>query len=595
MKRILAVWLILCCLLMTVPTALATEPVPEEESAVEETEEILEEAPVQEAEKEPVQQTVQEVDPLEGVTAFRRVEITCLVGENGQTYISQKVMMNVAGVLEEITFAFPAGAKNREVENYRTKSYSEDGIHYLTIQSKTGFSGEQVFTLSYTLKDTVSAGEESQKLTLPLLEAQKYPVGVVALAVNLPKTYASMPKFSSGYYGELIEDYMTINTTATAVTATVNDILQDSDSLTMNLTVEDGYFSGRYSTGGGGFLRIATLVVALAALILWWRGLRSGALRVQARTLPPDGVNPGDIPFLLAGGKADFNLLVSHWGTLGYLSFFVNKSGHVLLRRRMPMGNERRAFERKLFDLLFAEGDICDGASMRYNQVGRKAQMVIPRYWVRRLYDKNSGSPGLVQGLADLACGLATMAAMDNLAPAKLHGLFLVLGLVTGYALSALLRTAFAGYYLSDWRKVAIGASCGLLLLILGGLGHVAAIMAPTVALSAFLAWRTVHGGRLSAYGTQVLEQTMGFRRFLLHGDTYHLMQMAHRDPQYFYKILPYAEAMGQGRRFVAAFQDVNLEPCQWFESARGVPSDTLRFYDRYLDALDMLNISLEK
>lgn len=598
MKRIIAAWMAVCCLLLTVPSVLA-EPVPEEEIIAEEVvEETAEEEPVEEPEEEepaPTQEPAQQIDPLSDTTALKRVEIICLVDGSGETRITQNIKMNVIGVLEEITFAFPGHAKNREVEGWRTKSFSENGIRYLTVSSKSGFSGEQTFTLSYTVKDTVSAGEESQKLTVPLLEAQKYPVGVVALAVNLPKTYASMPVFTSGYYGELIQDYMTINTTATAVTATVNDILQDSDSLAMTLTVEEGYFSGRFGKGGGGFLRVAALVLAAVALIFWWQGIRSSSMPVQTRPLPPDGVNPGDVPFLLSGGKADFNLLVSHWATLGYLSFYINKSGHVVLRRQMSMGNERREFERKLFDLLFAEGDLCDGASVRYHKVGRKAQEVIPRYWTRRLYDKSSGSPALVHYLTDLACGFATMAAIDAVAPARLHGLFVLLGLVAGWALSAILRSAFGAYYLGDWRKTAIGAACGLLLLILGGLGEAAAIMAPTVAVSAFLAWRTVHGGRPGTYGRQVLSQTLGFRRYLLHADVHQLLQMLHRDPQYFYKILPYAEAMGQGRRFVAAFQDVNLEPCQWFSSVRSVPTDALRFYDHYLDALDMLNISLEK
>lgn len=611
MKRFVAALALLCCLLLLIPTVLAepaaeeTEEITAETDSVEETplagedadESLEEEVPTkpQKEEKSGEKASAEKVDPLSGVTCLRRVEIISIVNKNGEARISQTIKMEVYGVLEEITFAFPAGAKNRVVEGYRTKSSIEDGIRYLTVRNKSGFGGEQVFNLSYTLKDLVSAGEESQKLTLPLLEAQKYPVGVVALAVNLPETFASMPRFSSGYYGELIEDYMTINTTATAVTATVNDILQDSDSLTMHLTVQEGYFSGRFGSGGGGFLRILALVLALIAVIFWWKGIRHSTLRVHSRTLPPDGVNPGDVPFLLSGGKADFNLLVSHWATLGYLSFYVNKSGHVILRRRMSMGNERRTFERKLFDLLFGEGELCDGASIRYQKVGQKAEMVIPRYWMKRLYNKSSGSPVLVQGIASLACGFATMAAMDAAAPEKLHGLFLLLGLIAGCALGALIPRAFGGFYLNNWKDVTIGSACALLLLILGGLGDIAAIMAPVVGVAVFLAWRMVRGGRPSDYGEQVFSQTLGFRRFLLHADVHHLLQMLHRDPQYFYKILPYAEAMGQGRRFVAAFQDVTLEPCQWFESAREVPMDALSFYDRYLDALDMLNISLER
>ena len=119
--------------------------------------------------------------------------------------------------------------------------------------------------------------------------------------------------------------------------------------------------------------------------------------------------------------------------------------------------------------------------------------------------------------------------------------------------------------------------------------------MVPCVALAVFIGWQTTHGGRRSPYGTEVITQTMGFRQFLLHASENHLQQMVRRDPQYFYKILPYAEAMGLGRRFVSLFHDIRLEPCQWFESADGTPLNATVFYDHYLDALDMLNISIQK
>ena len=603
MKRFFAAVLLLCLLLTMTPAAYAEPTEAEAPAAEDAVEEEAAEMPAEEPEQEAAEPEEAEpeaeeapIDPLAGETAIRRAEITGIVDEKGTATISLNLQVNVVGVVEELRFAVPENAKNREVSGYKFKSSSENGLRYLTVSSKTGFSGEQSFTLTYTLSGLVSKGEESQKLELPLLAAQEYRVGQVALAVNLPQNFTSLPSFISGYYGEIIEDYMEFTTSSTAVTGTVNVIMQDSDSLTMTLTVPEGYFAGNH--GEGKLSKVMTvLVVLLVALTLlyWWRTLQNAPLRVQTRTLPPDGVNPGDLPFLLAGDSADFNMLVSHWATLGYLSFYVNKSGHVILRRRMSMGNERRKYEQKLFDLLFGNDNLCDGASVRYKKVGERAMAVLPRYWGRRLFDKRSGSPFLVKALSALACAFATVLAMDVVAPDKLHGLFLVVGFVAGFALCWMLQGIFGKYYLSDWVQTAIAGCCGLLLLILGGLGGVALTMAPTVAVAAFVGWQTTHGGRRSPYGNEVISQTLGFRRFLLHASEHHLLQMVRRDPQYFYKMLPYAEAMGQGRRFVALFHDVKLEPCQWYEAARGTPTTATAFYDHYLDSLDMLNISIRK
>ncbi len=595
MKRLLAGLVLLCCLLLCTPWALAVSEDDAQTPETDELTEVPEEAPEEET-PVPQMEAVPETDLLAGETAIRSVRITCIVDGRGNATVSQEVELSIVGALREIRFAFPGEARNRQVVGMRTKASAENGLRYLTVSNEMGFMGTQSFTLSYTQDKLVSGGQDSQKLSVPLLVPQDYRVGTVSLAVNLPREFTSYPTFSSGYYGEIIEDYMTVETLPTAITATVNGILQDSDSLTMDLTLPKGYFSGSFGQGIGSTLR-TVLVILLIVLTLgfWWQTLRNPGLRVQVRTLPPDGVNPGDLPFLLAGGNADFNMLVSYWATLGYLSFYIDRAGHVILKRRMSMGNERRKYEKKLFDLLFGNSDHCDGASVRYKKVGERAMSVIPRYWQRRLYDKSSGSPVLARWLCALACAFATVSAMDSLAPARFHGFFLLLSFVAGFALCIIAISACGMFYLRDWKKLGIGIAAGFLLLLLGGLGGVAGLMAPSVALSVFIGWQTIHGGRRSLYGTEVISQTLGFRRFVSSANDHHLSQMLRRDPQYFYKMLPYAQAMGQGRQFVSQFHDVQLEPCHWFEQSDVTPLTATGFYEAYLDTLDLLNISIQK
>ena len=161
--------------------------------------------------------------------------------------------------------------------------------------------------------------------------------------------------------------------------------------------------------------------------------------------------------------------------------------------------------------------------------------------------------------------------------------------------MSWMIFKACGAYYLNDWVWTGVGIGCGLLLLIVGGVGGATVTMLPSVAASALLGWQAAHGGQRRPYGDEVIGQTLGFRRFLHNATDRHVVQMLRRDPQYFYKILPYAEAMGQGRHFVALFHDCRLEPCQWYDSARGIPNTASAFYDHYADTLDMLNLSIRK
>lgn len=593
MKRLLAVLLLCCCLLTAMPIAMA-EPDAETEPVAEQPETPAEETPAEEPPAEETPQT--DLSVLASETAIRTMDIVVTIDEGGRASVTQTVELAVVGDLKEVRFSFPEGAKKTDIAGHWTSSDKEHGIKYLSVSNRKGFTGTQTFQLSYTLNDLVKGGEDSQILTLPMLSLQDYQIGILNFSISLPKDFEGDPRFSSGYYNIYVEDIMTYTYDGGVITGTVTQIMRDNDTLSMTLTLPEGYFAGRY-----GESKLSAVMTVLIFLILalvavyWFRTLKNPPLRVHARTLPPDGVNPGDVPFLLAGGHADFNMLISHWAVLGYLSFYVNKSGHVILRRRMSMGNERRAYERKIFDLLFGGENLCDGASIRYKRVGEKAMAIVPRYWAKRIYEKRSGSPALARLLCCVACAFATMLAMDVVAPEKLHGLFLLVSLIAGYAMGWTIPKACGAYYLQDWIFMGIGMGCGLLLLIVGGMGGSTLTMLPTVAMTAFIGWQTVHGGMRRPYGDEVIGQTLGFRRFLHHAADHHVMQMLRRDPQYFYKILPYAEAMGQGRHFVSLFHDCQLEPCQWYESARSTPTTASAFYDRYVDALDMLNISLQK
>ena len=606
MKRILAVLLLCCCLLTGIPVAMA-EPAPEPESAPQETqvseeetettpEEQPEEAPAEEETEEEQQSEEVDLSVLSSETHIRSMQINVTLDEGGRATMTQTIELYVVGERDELRFSFPEGAKRIDIPGYWTGSDKEKGIKYLTVSNRKGFTGIHVFNLTCTMDKLVSGGEASQILTLPLVSLQDYQIGVLTFTVSLPQEFAGSPRFSSGYYNNHVEELMSVASASGVITGRMNQIMRDNDTLTMTLALPEGYFAGRY---GESKLTPVMTVLIFAILLLaagyWFHTMKNPPLRVHARTLPPDGVNPGDIPFLLAGGSSDFNLLVCHWAVLGYLSFYINKSGHVILRRRMSMGNERRAFERKLFDLLFGGDNLCDGASLRYKKVGDKAMAVIPRYWSKRLYEKRSGSPFVARTLCSAACALATLLAMDAVAPEKLHGLFLFVSLIAGYAMGWMIPKACGAFYLNDWVYTGIGIGCGLILLIVGGMGGATLTMLPAVAVTAFIGWQTCHGGMRRPYGDEVIGQTLGFRRFMHNASDHHVMQMLRRDPQYFYKILPYAEAMGQGRHFVSLFHDCKLEPCQWYESARSIPTTASAFYDHYIDTLDMLNISLSK
>ena len=522
----------------------------------------------------------------------------CLIDGAGSCQVTQSVTINIIGIENELRFPLGPNAKQASIAGYKARKVNEDGYTVLVLTNEAGFSGSRTFTLNYTLEDLVTEQDEVQTLTLPLL-SPKWPWQIESFdfTVTLPAEFTDSPDFSSGYYGDVIEEYMSVSTVGTVVGGSVMEPLKDHEALQMTLSLPKGYFSGSYvSWSANWFASILVVVLALLAVVYYLRTLYSGRMRTGSRATPPEATLPCDMPYLLACKKPSFNMLICHWASLGYLTIAVSKRGNVQLRRRVIMGNERRAIEVRLFGALFADGDVCDGASLRYKKTAAKAMDAIPRFWHRRLYDKRSGNVLVMQALACLAAAIAFLLSMSLLLPAMpARWLLLILCVPAGAALGRLMQLAASTYYLSDYLMLAMGVLSGLLMLIVSRLGGGTLTVLVAVVLNVFTGVATRHGGKRTASGNKLVAQAIGFRRYLRRAGGNHLIAAQKRDGQFFYKLLPYAEAMGMGAAFAKKFGDTTIDSCDWYETAEPLPKTAEGFYGHLRQTLSLLDMSIRK
>lgn len=519
----------------------------------------------------------------------------CLVAANGSCQVTKTVTIDFSGVQQSLTIPLGVNPKRASVAGYHAKKTVEDGYTLFRLESDAGFSGSRTFTVSYTLSGLVTETDGNQTMTLPLLCPKwDYPIEHFSFTVTMPKELETVPSFTSGYYGDVIEDYMTAVRQGAVLMGDLDTSLKDHESLQMTLELGPRYFSGTYSGWSANWVAAAfCLLFALLALGYWALTLRSTRLTASSRALPPDSALPCDLPFLLAGARPDFNMLLCHWAALGYLSVDVDPQGHVSLLRHMYMGNERRGLEGKLFSALFAKADRCDGASLHYKNTAKSAIGALRRYWARRLYDRASGNVLVMRLLTCLCSAVAVLSAMSLLLPVlPLRGLLLALSFVLGFALSLPVQRAAARWYLRNPASLALGGVCAVAMLVLGNLSGTFLLLLLAAGLSVLTGILTRHGGRRSRAGTQLISQILGFRRFLLRASPAHLQQRLLRDPQYFYRTLPYAEAMGLGPAFARKFGDTELEPCEWYHEPN-LPRTALGFYEKLQETLTLLNFSI--
>ncbi len=520
----------------------------------------------------------------------------CLVAGNGSCQVTQTVTIEFTGIEQSLTIPLGANAKRASIAGYHAQKTVEDGYTLFQLKDDAGFAGSRTFTVTYTLSGLVTETDGEQTLNLPLLCPKwDYPIEHFSFTVTMPKDIETVPGFSSGYYGDVIEDYMTAARQGAVLLGDLDTALKDHESLTMTLALGPRYFTGTYSGWSANWVAAAFCILfAVLALGYWFVTLRSPRLSVSSRSLPPDSALPCDLPFLLAGAKPDFNMLLCHWASLGYLSIAVDPQGHVSLLRHMYMGNERRGLECKLFAALFARADRCDGASIHYKNTAKSAAGALARFWGRRLYERGSGNVLVMRALAALCSGVALLSAASFLLPVlPLRWLVLALCFVLGAAMSACVQLAAIRWYLRHVPVLALGGACAVAMLVLGNLSGTFPLMLLAAALSALTGVLTRHGGQRSRAGGRLLGQVLGFRQFLRRVTPSHLLMRLQRDPQYFYRTLPYAEAMGLGAMFARKFGDTELDPCEWYNEPN-LPRTAEGFYEKLKETLALLNLSIQ-
>lgn len=113
--------------------------------------------------------------------------------------------------------------------------------------------------------------------------------------------------------------------------------------------------------------------------------------------------------------------------------------------------------------------------------------------------------------------------------------------------------------------------------------------MLAALALQLVLGVLLLFGVQRSGNGVAMLEQSLSLYRYLRGlraGDAEKLQGQA---SQYFYRMLPYAESLGLGRRFATAFSGVTLEPCGWYEADRALLPGSLAFYEEFHSCMQQL------
>ena len=510
-------------------------------------------------------------------SAASSVDLYCTVNSEGDCLVRATVMIRLEGTQTGLVFPLPANATGITLNGSSVVTRKGTNATLVDIGKITdNFVGETSLVFDYTVPDTVGPEvikpEEKKvgqvrrlQLTLPMLCGFEFPVEKLNFVITMPSDQMTNPPiFTSIYRQESVGSDLNTDVRGTQIIGSSKVALNDHDGLTMNMIVPQEMFPtvSTYVREGNPEI-IPMTVCAVLALLYWLIFLRTLPLVRTRTSTAPEGITAGELGCRLTLSGGDLTMMVFSWAQLGYLLIHMDGNGRVLLHKRMDMGNERNAFENKVFKALFGSRRVVDATGMGYARLCRKVASIIPNE--RNMYKGNSGNVKLFRGIAcgsQVFCGICV--AMNMTTVPALQVLLSIILSVIGAVTAWLIQDVAYRTHLRGKVPVYIGMVAFLLWIILGLLcGQVWIPLCCSLG-QWVIGYFAAYGGRRSDLGRHDAGQVLGLRRYLKKLPREEISRLMSNDPDYFFNMAPYALAMGVINPYARVFGRRKLDQCPY-------------------------------
>lgn len=494
-----------------------------------------------------------------------KIDIYCTVNADGDCLVSMTVNLHLESSSTDLSFPLPYGADKITVNGSSVPTTRSGSRTLVSISRITGgMTGDFPVRFDYTLKNTVSVTPEKKlELVLPMLSGFEFPVQAFSFIVTLPDNITTVPTFTSTYQQVGFEASLDLAVSGNMITGSSTTSLNDHESVSMTLPVPREMFPSVsiYQRTGNPELIPMGIFLGLA-LVYWLLFLRTLPPHRTRTTVPPEGICAGELGCRTTMAGGDLSMMVLSWAQMGYL-MIQPVGSRILLRKQMDMGNERSLFEIRVFDALFKKQAIVNCCSPGYAALCKKTAGMIPG-------EKTMCRPGygnrlpfrVLLAVCHVFCGVCVAMNMTSISVLEvlLSIIFGVLGFFSAMEMHRFACQLFTRDKLHVWISLGLVGFWFLLGLIAGQ---------PWIPLGAsvvqiLMGFLYAFGGKRTELNRSDAGEILALRRYLRSIDRPEAARLLKADPEYFYRMAPYAIALGVGKPFAAAFGRRPLESCPY-------------------------------
>lgn len=467
---------------------------------------------------------------------------------------------------EALSFPVPANAANITMNGNNVQTAKSGNSIYVYLTRETlGMVGDYSMTVRYTVPKTVGPNENRQLiLQLPLLGGFAYPINDYSFLITLPGVNENLPYFYSTYRQTGIESDLEYTVNGNMITGNVKGNLNDHEALSMTLMVPQEMFPTISTYQRTGNPEVVPMVwILVGAAVYWLLFLRTWFPHADDSATPPEGVTAGEVGCRLTLAGGDLTMMTLTWGYLGYVTLQIDSRGRLLLHKRMDMGNERSLFEVRVFNSLFARGNSLDATGKYYTKVSRDTFAMVPGE--KTAFRASSGNIRLfrlVCCVSHIFCGICMAMNLSNIFALQIV-LAAALGVLAAVTAWLMQDIAYRNH-LRGKTRVYIGLIAAAIWFAIGFAAGALPIAAGSVAAQIAAGYLAAYGGRRSAMNRQECNQILGLRRYLKRIPQEDIQRNCALDPDYYFRMAPYALALGVMKPFSARFKGRKIGPCPY-------------------------------
>ncbi len=450
----------------------------------------------------------------------------------------------------------------------------DDGLIILDIGDNTKKTGEShTYIIKYVY--AVTAPKDDNALYLNIVGfGSEAPIRDSLVTVHLPDGFKS----ADLYIGDTAipsdaYDYDSATNTITVELAG----LAAFEGATLDMFFEEGVLSTRIDFVP--YIMVIAGCVLLAALAaVKFFVFPKKPLSPVVGFEPPRGMDPVEISKLIDNSvdSHDVTSIIYYWASKGYLKIDLSDQNDPVLIRvynRLPDGAPEHQIV--MYNALFGNRDMVSVSQLegKFYRTIENVKALVNRKYSRLYTAKSTGTAfafalagGLIMALAPIITGMVNISA-------KLIYLPALIAVVPALGVFFLARAGlFAVHKRRSGTRIAVTAG---IVALCAAATALYAILLPSpimelapkivvciVAYIAVLASVTLISPTEEYY--DLLNEIIGFRNFILYTEKDKLEVMLESDPEFYYKLLPYAQVMGISDIWEDKFKDLTVAPPSW-------------------------------